>query len=1161
LIAVAILVPGLCLLAWTVLIYAPVQERQQDEAQRLATSVAAALGADIDAIRGLLGAVGAASEFTAADRPVCDAYLGRIVAGNAAGNSGLSNVFRLDLDGSFACSARPVPPGTNLANGGFFRRNMAQQTFELSGFLISPRTGRPVIVAAMPVFDPATGALRAIAGGALDLAILGKSLPALALPPGANLTILDADGRVLIRQTSSTDRASADLVGQLFPDLASLRQLTETQGILTDRQGHRLALGSAVFGPADSVFRVAVELPLSQEPETLIWAAWSDLALGVLLILAIGLAASRAILPRSSLPRSYAVAGFGALLLIGVGVGVIFRLMALDRDRGASIEYAHRVLTSIDGSLVRLTELRLHTTLLLHESGRREVLLALNAAALLERQAAEMADLVADDDEETHRAAQLTSWSGDLRGTLEALANLQPNTEFRRDLMPVATLDAIDDLLAIMKGTESQILARRVRADSAANRETIVVAIGVGTLALLLLLLAARLALAHSRGRALAEAALIDKERQYRVLAENMNEVVIRIGPDWTRHYVSPAAVEMLGWQPEQLVGRQLVGLVHPDDKPRLDLVLRQMFKGVNRADVAFRCRRADDSFFWAEGSYRAVPAADGTGTQEVIAVLRDVSRRVAAEEALRQRETQFRLITENIGDLIVCLDRTGTRTYASPSCQAVTGYTPEEFLAIPRDQTSHPEDLHIFTDAIQSMFTDRKTTCFEARAYHKDGRMLWIEARNNIVLDAETGEPIEIITIVRDVTERKQAASLLEQARRDAVEASRAKSEFLASMSHEIRTPMNGIIGFTTLLLSSEVTPEQQEMLQLLKESGESLLAIINDILDLSKIEAGALELEAIPVQLPQLVERAVALIDSAAAEKGLRLSVDIGQDVPEWVAADPTRLRQVLLNLLSNAVKFTASGGVSVRVCRHGDGRRILFEIQDTGIGIPDDRLHLLFRPFSQLDRSTSRRYGGTGLGLAICKHLVEAMGEGELGVSSAVGSGSRFWFAAALPPSAAPIGAPIGRGAAATKSARVLVIEDMIINQLVVEGILTRAGHKVAIAEDGPSGVEAVQLAGFDLVFMDIQMPGMNGLEATQAIRALGGRYAEIPIIALTANAMAEEIEQCRAAGMNDHLAKPIDHERLLECVARWSFGTMSNSDGQDLAAVATKQLAAG
>jgi CheY-like chemotaxis protein len=327
------------------------------------------------------------------------------------------------------------------------------------------------------------------------------------------------------------------------------------------------------------------------------------------------------------------------------------------------------------------------------------------------------------------------------------------------------------------------------------------------------------------------------------------------------------------------------------------------------------------------------------------------------------------------------------------------------------------------------------------------------------------------------------------------------------------------------------------------LYDAGHSLLALIDDILDLSKVEAGKLELEHVPLNLRSLVDSAAAVVRPTLSARNLSLAVELAPDLPAWIEGDPTRLRQVLLNLLSNAGKFTEQGGVIVGVLREpARQNRLRFEVRDTGIGIPPEQHHLLFREFSQIDRSTTRRFGGTGLGLAICKRLIEAMPGGEVGLESEAGRGCTFWFTIDFQPVAPAETAvrPTSRSeiGATAPAARILVAEDLVMNQLVVQYMLEDAGHAVVVAHNGVEALDAVQAGSFDLVLMDVEMPQMDGLTATERIRALPGNARHIPIIALTANAMMEQVAKCRAAGMDDYLTKPINRADLMRKVAEWS-----------------------
>jgi signal transduction histidine kinase/ActR/RegA family two-component response regulator/HPt (histidine-containing phosphotransfer) domain-containing protein len=362
------------------------------------------------------------------------------------------------------------------------------------------------------------------------------------------------------------------------------------------------------------------------------------------------------------------------------------------------------------------------------------------------------------------------------------------------------------------------------------------------------------------------------------------------------------------------------------------------------------------------------------------------------------------------------------------------------------------------------------------------------------------------------------------------------AKTQFLATMSHELRTPLTGIIGFSDLLLRTQQSPsEQRRFLELQREAAQALLAVVADVLDYAKAESGRLELEITPFSPRTLVDEAVAVIEPGTRAKGLEFKITVAPSVPAGLAGDGTRLHQVLLNLLSNALKFTKNGSIELRVdyqTRDGGVPLLCLQVIDTGIGIASDKLDRLFQQFSQVDGSNSRHYGGSGLGLAICRKLVELMG-GNLGVESEEGRGSLFWvelpLALASPPKAAEL--PIPR-----QPRRILLAEDVLANQILVTAILEAHGHVVDVVDDGVAAVSALRRTAYDLVLMDIQMPVMNGIDATRAIRADEGSERHTPIVAVTANASAQDAERCLAAGMDAYVAKPIDEELLLATIDR-------------------------
>ncbi len=536
--------------------------------------------------------------------------------------------------------------------------------------------------------------------------------------------------------------------------------------------------------------------------------------------------------------------------------------------------------------------------------------------------------------------------------------------------------------------------------------------------------------------------------------------------------------------------------------------------------------------------------AADLTG---------EALQRQMAEQALQEREARMRAILHALPDVVFLVDREGRFQDCYSNDPNLLTMAPEQFVGRSLSELFPEEVAEPALEAIRRALDTGHLQPFETPLLHPLTGWRYYEAR--IVPHGDN----TVVAVVRDITERKQAeAALAEmnaqleralvQAQELAVAAeaaSHAKSEFLASMSHEIRTPMNGIIGMTELLLSTPLNEEQRDYLKTLRSSADLLLSILSDILDIAKIEAGKMVLESVPTDLREVVQDTVKLFMPRAQEKELVLRAEVAEDLPNAVLTDPMRLRQILANLVNNAIKFTEQGGVVVRaelLRREAERAWVRLSVEDTGIGIPPERLHAIFEAFTQADSSTTRRYGGTGLGLTICKRLAELMG-GHIDVRSEVGKGSTFWVDLPLPvvqAAAEPVHAPTAsvEQQPLPTGLRILLVEDNEVNRKGAVRMLQKLGCEVDIAADGHQAIDKTAQHRYDIVFMDVYMPGMDGYEATRLIRqreeATGSHQV---IIAMTANAMEGDRERCLQAGMDDYLAKPFREADLRQTIARW------------------------
>ncbi len=528
-------------------------------------------------------------------------------------------------------------------------------------------------------------------------------------------------------------------------------------------------------------------------------------------------------------------------------------------------------------------------------------------------------------------------------------------------------------------------------------------------------------------------------------------------------------------------------------------------------------------------------------------------ARRQEAEQSLYDSEAIYHSLVENLPISLFRKDMDGRFIYANePFCEKL-GYRLEEIVGR-TDYDFFPAEL-----AEKYRANDRAVVesghVFEDIERHRSprGEDLFVHVLKAPVRDA-SGRIIGVQALFWDVTMRKRAETQLQVAKDAAEAASRAKSDFLAIVSHEIRTPMNAIIGMSELLLDTPLNEQQQQHLRIVRDSAESLLLIINDVLDFSKAEAGKVILQPAPFDSHDVVRDAVASLQVEARRKSLELCAEIHEDTPRYLEGDAVRLRQVLLNLLGNAIKFTPADGKVTLSLQTEDltdsDARLRFSVRDTGIGIPAEKQSLIFEAFEQADTSTTRQYGGTGLGLAISSRLVAMMG-GTIDLQSEVGKGSTFSFAATFPRStAAAVQAESdqqGVDAALSRPLSVLLAEDSRTNQLLASTILARSGHSVEIAENGSDAVAMRQAGEFDAILMDVQMPVMDGIEATRVIREWEQEHGapRIPIIALTAHVMDENQQRCRDAGMDAYLSKPLRSHELQAELARASGQSVPHS----------------
>ena len=636
--------------------------------------------------------------------------------------------------------------------------------------------------------------------------------------------------------------------------------------------------------------------------------------------------------------------------------------------------------------------------------------------------------------------------------------------------------------------------------------------------------------------RLIAEEKLVQTELWYRNIFDGVNDAVLVETLKGDVLDVNIRACEMFGWTREEFLTKTTKDMVPPEYQILLP-------NGQKEAD--FFNKTFETVNIRANGEYFSVFVSGRVQMigheKRLVIVIRDITEQRLNENEIKRHHQFLSHIIEsltqpfyvvNVADYSIAIANSAARGDSALET-ATTCYA----LTHQRNSPCHGEKHPC---PIQAVVERREVVRTEHSHYDEEGNEKHFEYYGYPIFNSR-GNVSQMIEYSLDITDRKNAMIALKTAKDVAENAAKTKADFLANMSHEIRTPLNAIYGMTNLMLDTPLNDEQEDFIKIIQGGSDTLLKVINDILDFSKIEAGKMELEKNPFNLRTCLEDTISLLSKKATNKKLELACSIETSTPPIIIGDITRLRQILVNLLNNAIKFTDKGEVVIHVqtrAVENNLHELLFSVQDTGIGIPSDKMDKLFESFSQVDSSTTRKYGGTGLGLVISQELAEKMG-GKMWVESKEGEGSTFFFtilAEAAKELKSQRSTKIDFSLGEKHPLRILLVEDNIINQKVASKLLERMGYKIDLANNGIKALEALENKIYDVVFMDIQMPEMDGNEATQEIRKIFPEKRQPYIIAMTAHALKGDHEKYIARGMNNYISKPINVERLIEVLKK-------------------------